>query len=302
MSIKFTDIRPSFVGSSTYVCPNECLVNLRQVLDKAVPNINKAGSIASGGEVPLTVVLPHVQDHLTIVDHNYGSLFWTATKILLLKHHTNEELVRLFEDSTGNNFFAVVKHLSTENPLTKHYMPAFMPSWSDLRLYWQKEMSPTIWDKARERLDNVELIHGDFRDLSPDIDFLYLSNAMGHSGYKGYQNYAQMAQAVGDMLKAGTIVLATTSHDTDHQIPNCTLVAGQAEAHSHGNHWAAYVVRKVMPQPKMVTERFQYMAQDKKPPTRRVYDYYWGWQNLPVAHNWPKVHHAPRYGRLHAAD
>lgn len=179
--IKFTDVRPTFNGSSAHTEPNECLFALRSLLDDMPPLVAKGGSIASGGEVPLTVVLPRVE-HLKIVDHNYGSLWWTCNKILMIKHRTNEQIKALFENPLTTDFVKLIQDLQPENPVVEGARAMCRVAVN----YWLREITPRELDIARERLDQIEVIHGDLRDLGTNLDLLYISNALEHQPFDGY--------------------------------------------------------------------------------------------------------------------
>ena len=179
--IKFTDVRPEYNGSTSHASPNECLVTLRSLLDDLPPLMAQGGSIASGGEVPLTVVLPRVEQ-LKIVDHNYGSLWWTCNKILMIKHLTNEQIVALFKGPQAD-FTKFLNDLKADNPLSgKYYTDT---SKNVANTYWLREITPRDLDIARERLDQIDVIHGDLRDLGTKIDLLYVSNALEHCPFDG---------------------------------------------------------------------------------------------------------------------
>lgn len=180
VNIKYTDIRPTYEGSSTHCCPNECLVTLRSLLEDLPPLMARGGSIASGGEVPLTVVLPRVES-LKIVDHNYGSLWWTCNKILMIKHLTNEQIKALFEGPSAD-FSKLLTDLQGENPLYSEHRPIISRVAEN---YWLREITFRDLDIARERLDQIEVIHGDLRDLGTKIDLLYISNALEHQPFDG---------------------------------------------------------------------------------------------------------------------
>lgn len=285
MSIRFTDVRPTFIGSSAYVCPNECLVSLRESLHKARKGayLYLGGSIASGGEVPLTVILPTV-DRLKMVDHNYGSLFWACTKILLIKHRTNEQIRQLLApvpnpnttaydayDRLCEDFAKFMRDVHAENPLKdKHKLTdldgpsvgkgvgsmyqTLKSNWFTLTQYWHHEILDTHLDAARDRLDNIEVIHGDIRDMGEGLDVLYISNALGHGPHDSrlastHGNYSSgselLRQQIPSLMSVNGLVLVAGS-ELDPVLPNTVRAAssGMTKCKLAHNSWGYLVDRK----------------------------------------------------------
>lgn len=211
--IKFTDIRPTFTGSETYMLPNEYLPELRKLIADLPNDLPLGGSIASGGEVPLTVILPKVQK-LKVVDHNYGSLWWTCVKILLLRRFKYEELLKEFA-RPNTDFNSLIADVAKDIELPIKQSPFYccesarrsvcQACQDKLKAFWTNQVTPEIADEVRERLDVIELIHGDIRDLGENLDLLYISNALSHSPFDG--NYKALDANIKQVLAQGAIVL-----------------------------------------------------------------------------------------------
>ena len=277
--IKFTDIR-SYVGSQAYLCPNECLHSLRAALD-AAPNKEPitGGAIASGGEVPLSVVLPRLRGVLQIVDHNYGSLFYTCVKILMLKHKTNAEIDTLTGSETAMRAFA--ESTRGENPLSQFFkdglpVPCESSPWTRLGAFWRSEIPYDLRDAARTRLHQIELIHGDLRDLNRDLDILYTSNAFGHTPHdRGRDDFRTGTMA---LVKMGGVILTTyASPGYGLQVEeDFTEAANIHEQCTHGCSWIAYLYQRKVSRP-IVTERFRYVVEDKMSKLKQVIPQGPGW-------------------------
>lgn len=234
MAIKYTDVRPSFEGSSMHVCPNECLIMLRSLLNDLPPLMAKGGSIASGGEVPLTVVLPRVE-HLKIIDHNYGSLWWTCNKILMIKHRTNEQIKALFE-GPPTDFVKLMNDIQGENPLSGR---GFNLNYRVADQYWLHEITPRELDIARERLDQIEVIHGDLRDLGTNLDLLYISNALEHTSFDGKSgDRSNLATTVKSVVSYRGHIIGTGPEPAGcHQHQRVTESCAHARSHLTWNYF-----------------------------------------------------------------
>lgn len=253
MSIKFTDIRPQFTGSEGYVCPNECLLSLREVLKSMPWKPSVGGSIASGGEVPLTVILPHV-DSLKIVDHNYISLWWTCFKILMIKHRTNAQIRELFAGPL-KDFSALINDLKAEIPINapatnEEHLRWYWGTGATLKVYWTDQITDAHLDAARERLDEVEVIHGDLRDLS-NIDLLYISNALEHTPH---DSKADLRNDLHKVLIPGGMILRSDALDQTNKITKTFSLPKGVSTVGLGWH---YGLARTVIHNKVATERLQ---------------------------------------------
>ena len=184
MRFKFIEKRSIDKGSG-FVIPNEELSILREFVSHANPS--RAAAICSGGEVPLTVLLPICQE-VVAVDHSKTSLGWACLKALLMEHFDGNAIKKMFLLENQKTLMGCFKELQPEMPkeLVKSgpfkyesidYYPHLVTMWLNL--------PTTLIDQARERLDGLTLIHGDIRDLEGEYDLLYASNATEHQGHDG---------------------------------------------------------------------------------------------------------------------
>lgn len=78
--MKFAD-KHSYKGGYCYGVINEQLGGWREALkDVAGFGAKRGAAICSGGEVGFFLLLPHVQEELTMLDYSYGSLFYALGK------------------------------------------------------------------------------------------------------------------------------------------------------------------------------------------------------------------------------
>lgn len=172
-----------------YVFPNESMLALKQLV--AGRKLKKAGGICSGGEVPLTVLLPNCTGPVVAVDHSLHSLYAAMTKALMLEKLTTQELHKLLEPDQYAKLEAAwiqfQKDLLAELP--EVLRPAFQEvvtnfiSLNSFQKYWMPpNLSVEELNTARERLENLTFVYGDLTALTKFGKFqvVYLSNAMEH--------------------------------------------------------------------------------------------------------------------------
>lgn len=177
-----------------YVFPNESMLALKQHV--AGMKLKKAGGICSGGEVPLTVLLPNCTGPVVAVDHSLHSLYAAMTKALMLEKLTTQELHKLLEPDQYAKQYAELevawkqfqKDLLAELP--EALRPAFQKvanpyiSLNSFQRYWMPpNLSVEELNTARERLENLTFVYGDLTALTKFGKFqvVYLSNAMEHT-------------------------------------------------------------------------------------------------------------------------
>lgn len=200
-SPKFIDLMPNNPSGGpygwVYECTNEDLPTLRSLAAVAirggwfVKKAKKVASISSGGEVPLTVLLPAIKGELIAVDHCLGSLAWAYFKVYLLqKFPTTAEFKKWLKSVTEIDFVAAL-HASvaaSPSPINNVSLNSYRQTdnLNQIRNQWTATPSRLI-DRARERLDLVTFIHGDLRSIEPygPFDLLYVSNAMAHISFDG---------------------------------------------------------------------------------------------------------------------
>lgn len=222
-SPKFIDLMPNSPNGPTgwvYECTNEDLPTLRSLTSTAVRGgwflrrVKKVGSIASGGEVPLTVLLPAVKGELIAVDHSLGSLAWAFFKVHLLQRFpTTTEFKKWLKDVDEAEFTKVFKEVIATLPFSA---PNYLVGWGmssnleHIRNQWLSTPAALL-SKARERLDLITFIHGDITDIAPygPFDLLYVSNALAHVTSKTNQEHT--GDAIKPLLTARGKVIAT--HD-----------------------------------------------------------------------------------------
>lgn len=171
-----------------YVFPNESMAGLKQHI--AGMKLKKAGGICSGGEVPLTVLLPNCTGPVVAVDHSLHSLYAAMTKALMLEKLTTKELHKLLTSSQHDLetvWRQFHRDLLAELPEDLHpvLLKVTSPhvSQDSFQKYWAPpNLSTEELDTARERLENLTFVYGDLTSLAKFGKFqvVYLSNAMQH--------------------------------------------------------------------------------------------------------------------------
>lgn len=173
-----------------YVFPNESMLALKQHV--AGRKLRKAGGICSGGEVPLTVLLPNYTGPVVAVDHSLHSLYAAMTKALMLEKLTTQELHKLLGLNQDQELEAAWKQFQNDllAELPKALRPAFQKvanpyvSLNSFQRYWMPpNLSVEELNTARERLENLTFVYGDLTALTKFGKFqvVYLSNAMEHT-------------------------------------------------------------------------------------------------------------------------
>lgn len=268
MRFKFEERRPDFFANSAYQATNEDTKTIRRLVADIRPS--RVASIASGGEVPLTVMLPQASDGVWAVDICYGGLAWTALKALLLEHLGAKGVIDLFKGGAKgvapparwHHFRDLLVELSAELPdilkgrvVINSRDNSYNP-FSAIYQLWDVEtgrVDEKLLDATIERLGTLTLVHGDIRDLAGiNADIYYTSNAITYGG--AYDGKPISLDDLAPVLKQGGHVLATDNarYTTDkphwqqlHQIP--TPQGG------YGN-WTFYVFRYGRIWPKPLTE------------------------------------------------
>lgn len=181
---------PASFYKDGYAFPNESMTVLRQLV--AGRKLRKAGGICSGGEVPLTVLLPNCTGPVVAVDHSLHSLYVAMTKALMLEKLTNQELYKLLEPNPDTKLNNVWKQFQNDllAELPENLRSAFRRvadpciSLASFQKYWMPpNLSVAELDIARERLKNLTFVYGDLTALTKFGKFqvVYLSNAMEHT-------------------------------------------------------------------------------------------------------------------------
>lgn len=201
MKFKFVQNAPlSSVASlyhDGYVFPNESMLALKQHV--AGRKLKKAGGICSGGEVPLTVLLPNCTGPVVAVDHSLHSLYVAMTKALMLEKLTTQELHKLLGLNQHQELEAAWKQFQKDLlvELPETLRPAFQKvanpyvSLDSFQRYWMPpNLSVEELNTARERLENLTFVYGDLTALTKFGKFqvVYLSNAMEHTPKFGKGN------------------------------------------------------------------------------------------------------------------
>lgn len=183
------------------------------VIRDLIKNKFKNGlGIASAGEVTFLALLPKTEDSLVLVDHSYKSLRVFCLKALLLATIGPTATRRLLiADKMVGLKEALVKvepflPVSLQ-PNGRWWMTDLIQSApTDIRREWYYS-DLTSLRKTVKSLHKIKLIHGDLTDTADraPYDFLYLSNALEHTGRGGtYPNAIVLSKSL--LKKDGAVV------------------------------------------------------------------------------------------------
>jgi hypothetical protein len=233
---KFIDHHPQF-SASGYIATNEEPDLFNRILGDL--KVKRALSIASGGEVLLSVVLPRAAE-IVAIDHSYKSLAACYTKMLLLQRVQPSVLQLLLRDEKYTEFKQHLPDLWEQLPetLRQRARTAFEADYelTTLRKEWNtgasklRKLRPTSVRK-------VTLMHGDIKDVKEPygtFDLFYASNAIEHTGRNaGRPTYNHFA----DLLNPGGLLLVTVAHYTRYVTPSgFELVKVLRGIYSQWNH------------------------------------------------------------------
>lgn len=184
----------------------------------------RAAAVASGGEISLLTLLPHVEEQLILVDHSYHSLAVSMVKAVLLKQRGARKTKDLFLNNTRDEILRAFREAAFSLPTRVREglenNKSCLYTTNPLRREWNYIPLIRI-EIARKRLPLVSFVHGDFRDLKDDapFDFLYVSNAFEYSGRLGRTNW----DAVRPLLKVGGELLMTSGSTQQRERPSYVI-------------------------------------------------------------------------------
>lgn len=98
---KYEDVHPAYTASG-YVATNE-EPRIHSMLLAPHHHIERAASIASGGEIPLMVLMARCRE-VVAVDHSYFALASTMLKAILLQTLGARKLVEVMVEQSFNDF------------------------------------------------------------------------------------------------------------------------------------------------------------------------------------------------------
>lgn len=222
----FEDRYPAYAPAHGYGVTNEEPLLIRQL----VLPFKRGLAIASAGEVTFLALLPRVKESLTLIDHSYASLRVFCLKALLLSHLGPVKLRQLFLDETKKGWKEAVAAIEDQLPAvlntaalkTQDFMGIAQ---GDVRREWFYADLASL-KRAAANLHKIHLIHGDLLDAADraPFDFLYLSNALEHTGRPA------------DTSAVATAVVAAATRTSTYQSPrrrpaHAPFYGGPAPAH-----------------------------------------------------------------------
>lgn len=245
MGIKFIDVHAAF-NATGYDATNEEPELFRRLLRGVHPK--RVLSIASGGEIPLTVLLPRTREELIAVDHSYKSVAYTAAKALALEKHGVALKDKMTGPDSATDWWTLLEKLKPElpEPLGLHLHRAYS---NDVRREWNMVPRRTL-AAAFANLEKLTLLHGDLRDAKDrgPFDLIYLSNAHEHQS-RDKKNLP--VDSALEMLKPGGLILVTSQYGSDRLKDKITLVK---RIRGYRTSWDHCLFRNVKPEVKAEAE------------------------------------------------
>lgn len=252
---KFEDVHPAH-NPTGYIMTNEEPELFKKMLGSRT--FRRAASIASGGEIPLGILLPRCTE-LVAVDHSYTSLAVCFMKAALLDQLGGRGLLAMLIESRYPDYQTCCTKLIADlpevlrnrlTPTDKYVTGATalnLNHFNEMRREW-RFYTPVELDKARERLANTTFVHGDLTDLEKFGKFngIYLSNALEHTGRDGKRPEWDKVKLL--LTKNGT-VLATWGKGTKPILPGetKTKIAGFRSS------WDYYLLKPCVIKKKVIT-------------------------------------------------
>jgi hypothetical protein len=205
---EFEDVAPEYTTFGYWIT-NEEPELVREML--AGVRIKKGAAIASSGDMALFAVLPRISKQLVLVDHSYQSLVACFSKMALLERFGVDGVRDLFINKPVAEVKAAFSSVKDALPPTLKVPPKeskmlgqgertfyqycsyggvdpyeFTGGTEGLRKEWHYGPRAALRSSVK-KLDKVKMVHGDLADISKygPFDFLYLSNAMEHTGRSG---------------------------------------------------------------------------------------------------------------------
>jgi hypothetical protein len=146
LPVQFEDIN-TYDGRTAYAVVNESVPTWRRVLD-AMPNVDTAASVCSGGEISFFAVAPKVRKSLTLIDHAYQSLYYACGKFHLIERDGSkaayEALVKNDRKVLKSCFEEANKGLPMAPPEQPKEFKAYLEAnaaWNDAYREWNDEYS-----------------------------------------------------------------------------------------------------------------------------------------------------------------
>lgn len=216
---KYTDHRPTYNNTEHYEMTNEQIPRLQELTAEVNPSI--CGAIASGGEIPLMVMLlqPNIKQCVAI-DQAYQSLQWAHLKAAVIHLLTPDEAHKLLTKENNSSLYPLPSNFPTDlitqlRAITpqKLHPPQHRSAGYDL---WSQYTTVTDIGKIKANLDKLHLVHGDIRDLpefsDAKYDIIYLSNATEKTNHSTKLTLSDFNHAI---RKFGHILTTGEDQDTE---------------------------------------------------------------------------------------
>lgn len=205
---KFRDLHPTF-SVEGYVVTNEDPKVFQDLIADKV--FQRSAGICSGGEMPLTVLLPQTSEEVIAIDQSYKALTAACLKATLIEvlgptlaHQTLKNGVGLTQALQEK----VVPHLPPSLAVhTAATIQVLDNNLFSIKREWGY-IDEGLVVRVHANLEKLTFCHGDLHDLAPlgPFDCLYTSNAFDHTNRQGLPT----SKEVGPLIKEGGLLLSTS--------------------------------------------------------------------------------------------
>ena len=186
MRFKYIDAVPGHRGGGFSVT-NENMKALRHLVEM-IPSRKRLGGICSGGEVPITVLLPAASEEVVVVDQGLSAIGPALVKLFMLEQYGGAGMKVELSKRQPIDYLDLFKELPRDIgalvlEATRYFHPGYAPIW--------QTFDDKVLDEAREKLELLTVVHGDLSEIHKfaggPFDALYTSNAMGWSVIGNYR-------------------------------------------------------------------------------------------------------------------
>ena len=205
MNLNYQDRCPDF-NYKGYTVTNEDTAWFSKALNEANIPTKRALAICSGGEVPLTVLLPRCEEVIA-VDYSIPALVAAMSKALLIADSNglvpSRVLPRDFKDR-------LPKLLRSLKESSDPYADQGRRPYNHAQIYWP-HMIKEDFEVVKQKLSEgrISFIHGDIARDTTDLgrfDLVYLSNALE---YNCRDNKRLKVEDILDRLSPGGLLITT---------------------------------------------------------------------------------------------
>ncbi|MBI3190236.1 hypothetical protein HYZ41_00880 [archaeon] len=224
-----------------YIYCNENSEFIREKTESLKPR--KIGGICSGGDILILSLLPSGAD-IIAMDISYDAIAATILKLSMLKNYKSDKIKEMIS-SDSLRYIDAFKEFMNEIPKNleknvnkERILEDSRDSTNAQRFEYQwSRTSNYVLDSAREKIDNLTLIHENLKNIKNHgtFDFIYASNAIDF-GRVDDSEKKDIIEAIED---SGHILTARTDLSN---LSNCKLI--ESVEKTNPMRWDYYLYQK----------------------------------------------------------